>query len=60
VGRFRGRFGSVQDVTIGFTLLHSSKQKDQPPWLSGDDRSTVAPSQRDASSRPQAPVQPVS
>ena len=57
---FMAVFRGVQDVTIGFTLLHSSKQTDQPPSLSGDDRSAVVPPQRDASSRPQTPVQPVS
>jgi hypothetical protein len=45
-------FRGVQNVT--------SKQEDQPSGLSGDDRSAGVPQQRDASSRPQTPVQPVS
>ena len=55
---FMAIFRGVQDVTIGFTLLHSGEQKDRRP--SGGDRSAVMPPQRDASSRPQTPVQPVS
>jgi len=47
---FAAVFRGVQDVTIGFTLLHSRKHKDRSP--SGDGRSAVVPPQRDASSRP--------
>ena len=52
-------FRGVQDVTIGFTLLHAGRQTDQAP-MSGDDRSAVAPPQRDTSVPPQTSVQPVS
>ena len=52
-------FRGVQDVTIGFTLRHASKQEDQPASPSGDDRSAVAPPQRDTSVPQQTPVQPV-
>ena len=45
-------FRGIQDVTIGFTLLHAGKQKDQP--------SAVVPPQRDTPVPPQTPVQPVS
>ena len=55
---FMAIFRGVQDVTIGFTLLHASKQKDQSA-LPGNDRSAVAP-QRDTSAPPPTPVQPVS
>ena len=51
-------FRGIQDVTIGVTLLHASKQNDHPQ-PSGEDGSVV-PTQRDASARPQTPVQPVS
>ena len=52
-------FRGVQDVSIGFTLRHSRKQKDQPTWLSGGAGSVMVAPQRDASSRPQTPVQMV-
>ena len=39
-------FRGVQDVTIGFTLLHAGTQKDQPR-RAGADRSAVVPTQRD-------------
>ena len=53
-------FRGVQDVTIGFTLRHSSKQEDQPARRPG----TIDRPQRRRSgtppARPQTPVQPVS
>ena len=49
---------STQDVTIGFTLLHAGKQKDQQ-GQAGHDRSAVVPTQRDTAVPPQTPVQPV-
>jgi hypothetical protein len=53
-------FRGVEDVTIGFTLLHAGKRRDPFPALSGDDRSAAVPQQRDAASRSQTPAQPVS
>ena len=52
-------FRGVQDVTIGFTLLHASKQKDQPPSLGTIDRPWCRRSGT-LSVPPQTPVQPVS
>jgi uncharacterized membrane protein HdeD (DUF308 family) len=48
----------VQDVAIGFMMLHFGKQADEPPWLSGQDDGDAVPSQRDATSRPQTPARP--
>ncbi|MGZ4623922.1 MAG: hypothetical protein ACXVX2_17840 [Blastococcus sp.] len=55
---FMAVFRGVQDVTIAFMLLHSSKQVDQPPSVSGEGRAAAVPPQRDPTSRPQTPVRP--
>jgi uncharacterized membrane protein HdeD (DUF308 family) len=51
-------FRGVEDVTIGFTLLHASKRRE--PLRGPSDRSVAVPAQRDASSASQTPAQPVS
>ena len=52
-------FRGVQDVTLGFTLRHISKENAQPT-VSGEERSTLVPPLREASSRPQTSVRPAS
>ena len=55
---FMAVFRGVQDMTIGFMMLHFSKEKDQPARLSAADGSAGVPPQREAVSRPQAPARP--
>jgi uncharacterized membrane protein HdeD (DUF308 family) len=55
---FMAIFRGVQDITIGFMMLHASRQEDQPPSVSGEDGAAAFPSQRASTSRPQTPVRP--
>ena len=55
---FMAVFRGVQEVAIGFSMLHVSRQEDQPPQLSGAEGSAAVPEQREATSRPKATVRP--
>jgi uncharacterized membrane protein HdeD (DUF308 family) len=59
---FMAIFRGIQDVAVGFTMLHASRQESQPQQLSGETGSTdgyaAVPQQREGSFRPKTPVQP--